>query len=50
MLARNEVALFDGALFGKAPEAFQEELLPFATAQPANCITMSCHLWFSFVS
>jgi hypothetical protein len=50
MLTRNEVALFDGALFGKATEAFQEQLLAFPTAQPANCITMSCHLTFSFGS
>ncbi|MGA8035718.1 MAG: hypothetical protein WB985_07085 [Candidatus Acidiferrales bacterium] len=49
MLARNEVALFDGALLCKTPQAFQEKLLAFPTAQPANCITMSCHLTFSFI-
>jgi hypothetical protein len=49
MLPRNEVALFDGAFFSKTPEAFQEELLPFATAQPANRFTMSSQFLFSFV-
>jgi len=44
MLPRNEVALFDRAFFRKTPEAFQEELLPFATAQPANRFTMSSQL------
>ncbi len=49
VLARNEVSLFDGALFCKAPQAFQEQLLAFPAAQPANCFTMSCHLTFSFI-
>jgi hypothetical protein len=48
VLAGNEVALFDGAFFRKAPEAFQKELLPFPTAQPANRITMSCQVLISF--
>jgi hypothetical protein len=48
VLAGDEVALFDGAFFRKTPEALQEELLPFAAAQPANCFTMSCQVTFSF--
>jgi hypothetical protein len=48
MLPRNEVALLDRAFFRKTPEAFQEELLPFPTAQPANRFTMSCQLLVSF--
>jgi hypothetical protein len=45
MLPRNEVALLDGAFFCKTPEAFQEEFLPFPTAQPANRFTMSCQVF-----
>jgi hypothetical protein len=41
MLPRNEVALFNRAFFRKTPEALQEELLTFPTAQPANRFTMS---------
>jgi hypothetical protein len=48
MLARNEIALLDGAFLCKTPEALQEELLPFASAQPANCFTMSCQVTVSF--
>jgi hypothetical protein len=48
MLPRNEVALFDRAFFRKTPEAFQEELLPFPSAQPANRFTMSSQFLFSF--
>jgi hypothetical protein len=50
VLSGNEVALFDGALFGKTPQAFEEEFLPFAPAQAANCFTMSCQSLFSFCS
>jgi hypothetical protein len=50
MLPRNEVALFDGAFFRKTPEAFQEELLPFPAAQPANRFTMSSQLLSPSVS
>src|SRR5215469_4126811 len=42
VLARNEVALLDGTLFRKTPEAFQEEFHPFPSTQPANPFTMSC--------
>src|ERR1700733_1592938 len=48
MLAGNKVALLDRAFFRKTPEAFQEELLPLPTAQPANRFTMSCQVLFSF--
>jgi hypothetical protein len=48
VLAGNEIALFYRALFSKTPEAFQEELLPFPTAQPANRFTMSCQVLLSF--
>src|SRR4029077_7456413 len=50
VLARNEVALFDGALFCKTPEAFEEEFHPFPSAQPANSFTMSCQVLLSFAS
>jgi hypothetical protein len=50
VLTWNEVALFDGALLCETPQAFQEEFLPFSTAQTAHCITMSCHLTFSFAT
>src|SRR5271170_646963 len=42
MLSRNEVALFNRALFCKTPQAFQKEFLPFSSAQPADRFTMSC--------
>ena len=48
VLSGNEVALFDGALLRKTPQAFQEQLLPFPAAQPANCFSMSCQIRFSF--
>jgi hypothetical protein len=50
MLAGNKIALLNGAFFRKTPEAFQEEFLPFPTAQPANRFTMSCQVLFSFIS
>src|SRR5215469_3175029 len=50
VLARNEVALFDGALFRKTPEALEEEFHPFPAAQPANSFTMSCQVLLSFAS
>src|SRR5579862_1115891 len=50
VLAWNEVALFDGALFCKTPEAFEEEFHPFPSAQPANSFTMSCQVLLSFAS
>jgi len=48
MLPRNEVTLLDRAFFRKTPEAFQEKLLPFPTAQPANRFTMSRQVLVSF--
>src|ERR1700723_1403488 len=48
VLSGNKVALLDRAFFRKTPEAFQEELLPFPTAQPANRFTMSCQVLISF--
>ena len=48
VLARNEIALLNRAFFSKTPEAFQEELLPFPAAQPANRFTMSCQVLLSF--
>jgi hypothetical protein len=48
MLAGHKIALFNGAFFRKTPEAFQEELLPFPAAQPANRFAMSCQVLFSF--
>src|ERR1700678_4086746 len=42
VLPRNEVALFNRAFFCKTPQAFQKEFLPFSSAQPADCFTMSC--------
>jgi hypothetical protein len=48
MLAGNEIALFDGAFFRKTPETFQEKLLAFPAAEPANCFTMSCQVLLSF--
>jgi hypothetical protein len=50
MLAGHEIPLFDFALFGKAPQAFQEELLPFSPAQAANRFTMSCQRSFSLAT
>src|ERR1700741_3204654 len=50
VLARNKVALFDGTLFCKTPEAFEEEFHPFPSAQPANSFTMSCQVLLSFAS
>ena len=50
VLAGNEVALFNGAFFCKAPEAFQEEFHPFPAAQPANSFAMSCQVLLSFAS
>src|SRR4029077_10448256 len=50
VLARNEVALFDGALFCKTPETFEEEFHPFPSAQPADSFTMSCQVLLSFAS
>jgi hypothetical protein len=50
MLPGNEIALFNRALFCKTPQAFQEELLPFPSAQPANRFTMSCQVLLSFIS
>jgi hypothetical protein len=50
VLAWNEVALFDGALFCKTPEAFEKEFHPFPSAQPANSFTMSCQVLLSFAS
>src|SRR4029077_20410774 len=47
VLARNEVALFNGALLGKAPQTFQEQLLRLAAAKATYCFTMSCQLLFS---
>jgi hypothetical protein len=44
MLPGNEIAFLDRALFCKTPQAFQEEFLPFPSAQPANCFTMSCQV------
>ena len=44
VLSWNEIALLDRALFRKTPEAFQEKLLPFPAAQPANRFTMSCQV------
>jgi hypothetical protein len=44
MLPGNEIALFNRALFCKTPQAFQEEFLPFPSAQPANRFTMSCQV------
>jgi hypothetical protein len=48
MLAGDKIALFNGAFFSKTPEAFQEKLLAFPAAQPANCFTMSCQVLLSF--
>jgi hypothetical protein len=48
MLAGHEIALFDGAFFRKTPETFQEKLLAFPAAQPANRFTMSCQVLLSF--
>ena len=48
MLAGHEIPLLDGAFLGETPQAFQEQLLPFPAAQPANCFPMSCHFVFSF--
>src|SRR5271168_2752131 len=50
MLARNKIALFDGAFFCKAPETFEEEFHPFPAAQPANSFAMSCQVLLSFAS
>src|SRR5712692_899026 len=44
MLSRNEVALLNRALLREATEAFQKQLLPFPTAQAADCISVSCQL------
>jgi hypothetical protein len=48
VLARDEVPLLDGAFFGETPQAFQEKLLAFPAAQPANRFPVSCHFVFSF--
>ena len=44
MLARNEVALFDGALLGVAALAFEEQLHPLAPALPAHGTNISCQI------
>jgi hypothetical protein len=48
MLPRNEIPLLNRTFFGETPQAFQEELLPFPSAQPANRFPVSCHFVFSF--
>src|ERR1700751_1533829 len=50
VLPRNKVALFNGALLCKAPEAFEEKFHSFPSAQPANSFTMSCQVLLSFAS
>jgi hypothetical protein len=50
VLARHKIALLNRAFLGEAPQAFQEELLPFPSAQPANSFAVSCHLLLSFAS
>src|ERR1700747_733846 len=47
VLTRNKVALFNGALLGKAPQTLQEQLLRLTAAKATNCFTMSCQLLFS---
>src|SRR5579862_391804 len=42
VLAGNEIALFNGTLFRKATQAFEEKLHAFSPAEPANRFTMSC--------
>jgi hypothetical protein len=50
MLAGDEVALLDGALFGVAALAFQEQLHALAPAKPANRADVSCQFSFSLPS
>src|SRR6185437_6576075 len=44
VLTRHEIALFDRALFGKAPKPLQKELHAFPPAKPANAFSMSCQV------
>src|ERR1700691_4523030 len=44
VLAGSKVALFNGALLGKALGAFQKELHAFATAKAADWSGISCHV------
>src|ERR1039457_889311 len=50
MLAGNEVALFDGALFRVAAFAFQKQFHALAPALPANGTNVSCQVSFPFPS
>jgi hypothetical protein len=47
MLTRYKVALLDRALVREATQPLQKQLLPFPTAQAADCISVSCQLLFS---
>src|SRR5580700_1191370 len=47
MLARYKVALLNRALVREATQPLQKQLLPFPTAQAADCISVSCQLLFS---
>jgi hypothetical protein len=43
VLARGEVALFDGALVGEALRALEEQLLTVAAAEAADGSGITCH-------
>src|SRR5580704_490946 len=47
MLTRYKVALLNRALVREATQPLQKQLLPFPTAQAADCISVSCQLLFS---
>src|SRR5882762_5159319 len=47
MLSRYKVALLNRALVREATQPLQKQLLPFPTAQAADCISVSCQLLFS---
>ena len=47
MLSRYKVTLLNRALVREASQPLQKQLLPFPTAQAADCISVSCQLLFS---
>src|SRR5579863_6037092 len=47
MLTRYKVTLLNRALVREASQPLQKQLLPFPTAQAADCISVSCQLLFS---